>query len=139
MTTGSLNKQPVMVVNAPDSFKDYLDENIKTNAFKYDFISTDEFKEFKSDKTEYHKRLHKGLLICYFYAGDNDFLADNSNYASINRLIVELYTDYKDFNLEKTVEETLNAAGLVFSREESYISTEQMFQIVYESEVIING
>ena len=50
MTTGSLNKQPVMVVNAPDSFKDYLDENIKTNAFKYDFISTDEFKEFKSDK-----------------------------------------------------------------------------------------
>lgn len=78
-------------------------------------------------------------FICYFYAGDNDFLADNSNYASINRLIVELYTDYKDFSLEKTVEETLNAAGLVFSREESYISTEQMFQIVYESEVIING
>ena len=71
MTTGSLNKQPVMVVNAPDSFKDYLDENIKTNAFKYDFISTEEFKEFKSDKTEYHKRLHKGLLICYFYAGED--------------------------------------------------------------------
>ena len=78
-------------------------------------------------------------FICYFYAGDNDFLADNSNYASINRLIVELYTDYKDFSLEKKVEETLTAAGLVFSREESYISTEQMFQIVYESEVIING
>lgn len=78
-------------------------------------------------------------FICYFYAGDDDFLADNTNYVSINRLIVELYTDYKDFSLEKTVEETLNAAGLVFSREESYISTEQMFQIVYESEVIING
>lgn len=75
MTTGSLNKQPVMVVNAPDSFKDYLDENIKTNAFKYEFISADEFKEFKSDKADYHKRLHKGLLICYFYAGEdtNDF------------------------------------------------------------------
>lgn len=75
MTTGSLNKQPVMVVNAPDSFRDYLDENIKTNAFKYEFISADEFKEFKSDKADYHKRLHKGLLICYFYAGEdtNDF------------------------------------------------------------------
>lgn len=71
MTTGSLNKQPVMVVNAPDTFRDYLDENIKTNAFKYDFISTEEFKEFKSDKNEYHKRLHKGLLICYFYAGED--------------------------------------------------------------------
>lgn len=75
MTTGSLNKQPVMVVNAPDSFRDYLDENIKTNAFKYEFISADEFKEFKSDKADYHKRLHQGLLICYFYAGEdtNDF------------------------------------------------------------------
>lgn len=75
MTTGSLNKQPVIVVNAPDSFRDYLDENIKTNAFKYEFISADEFKEFKSDKADYHKRLHKGLLICYFYAGEdtNDF------------------------------------------------------------------
>ena len=41
MTTGSLNKQPVMVVNAPDSFRDYLDENIKTNALKYEFISAD--------------------------------------------------------------------------------------------------
>lgn len=78
-------------------------------------------------------------FICYFYAGDHDFIADNSNYAGINRLFVELYTDYKDFALEKRVEETLNAAGLVFSREESYIDTEQMYQIVYESEVIING
>lgn len=71
MTTGTLNKQPIMVVNAPDSFRDYLDENIKTNAFKYDFISAEEFKDFKSDKPEYHKKLHKGLLICYFYAGED--------------------------------------------------------------------
>lgn len=71
MTTGSLNKQPVMVVNAPDSFKDYLNENIKTNAFKYNFVDADDFKEYKSDKTEYHKQLHKGLLVCYFYAGEN--------------------------------------------------------------------
>lgn len=78
-------------------------------------------------------------FICYFYAGDHDYIADNSNYASINRLFVELYTDYKDFALEKQVEATLNAAGLVYAREESYIDTEQMYQIVYESEVIING
>ena len=82
MTTGSLNKQPVMVVNAPDSFKDYLNENIKTNAFKYNFVDADDFKEYKSDKTEYHKQLHKGLLVCYFYAGENtmDFDGEIGSY-----------------------------------------------------------
>ena len=49
MTTGSLNKQPVMVVNAPDSFKDYLDENIKTNAFKN---AIPEFKRFNIVESE---------------------------------------------------------------------------------------
>lgn len=78
-------------------------------------------------------------FICYFYAGDHDFIADNSNYTGINRLFVELYTDFKDFALEKQVEAALSAAGLVFSREDDYIQDERMYQTVYESEVIING
>ena len=69
MTTGTLNKQPVMVVNAPESFIEYIDDNVKANAFKYDFVSKEEFKAMKKDKNEYHRRLHKGLLVCYFYAG----------------------------------------------------------------------
>ncbi len=71
MTTGTLNKQPVMVVNAPESFIEYIDDNVKANAFKYDFVSKEEFKAMKKDKNEYHRRLHKGLLVCYFYAAND--------------------------------------------------------------------
>lgn len=77
-------------------------------------------------------------FICFWYPGDNDFVADNKNYSKINRLILELYTDSKDFELEKKVETALNEAGLVYTREEAYIDTERMFQISYESEVVIN-
>lgn len=78
-------------------------------------------------------------FICFFYAGDDDFIADNKNYQKINRLIVELYTDTKDFYLETEVEDALNDHGLVYTKEEVYIDTERMFQITYESEVIINA
>lgn len=78
-------------------------------------------------------------FICYFFAKDHDVIADNRNYVSVNHLYVELYTDNKNFSLERTIEEALNAAGIVWTRTESYIESELMYQIVYESEVIING
>ena len=78
-------------------------------------------------------------FICYFFAGSDDFKADNSNYAGINHLFVELYTDHKDFALEKTVQDALNAAGIVYERSEEYIDTESMYQITFESEVVITN
>ena len=56
-------------------------------------------------------------FICYYYDGDNDLLADNLNYQKIRRMVVELYTDEKDFSLETAVETMLNANGLVFSKD----------------------
>lgn len=78
-------------------------------------------------------------FICFFYAGSDDMAADNVNHARIERLIVELYCDNKDFALEKTVQDTLNSHGLFFTRSEMYIDSEQMYETIYESEVIING
>lgn len=78
-------------------------------------------------------------FICFWYASDNDMIADNVNYVKVNRLIIELYTDEKDFDLEETVETALNQSGLVYTRQEAYIDTEKMFQIAYESEVIITN
>ena len=50
---------------------------------------------------------------------------------------IPVYTDNKDFAIENAVEAALNAAGLVFSRNESYIDTEKMYMVSYETEVII--
>lgn len=78
-------------------------------------------------------------FICFYYDGDDDFKADNTNFQKIRPLTIELYTDNKDFALEAVIEATLNGNGLVYSRMESYISTEKMYMVTYQTEVIING
>lgn len=76
-------------------------------------------------------------FICFFYANDNDMKADDSNYQKIEHLIIELYTNNKDFQLEATVETALKNAGLVWSRNEEWIESERMLEVVYEMDVII--
>lgn len=76
-------------------------------------------------------------FICFYFPGDNDFKADNINYAKINRLIIELYTDSKDFALEAAVEQVLKDNELAFIRSETYIDSERMYEVIFETQVII--
>lgn len=78
-------------------------------------------------------------FLCFFYPDSADFMADNTNYQIIRPLTIELYTDNKDFALEALVENALASADLPFSRTEEYIDAERMFQITYDTEVVING
>lgn len=77
--------------------------------------------------------------ICFYYPNDDDFKADNTHYARINELIVELYTENKDFGSEAAVEAVLLSNEMVFGKVENYIDSEKMFQITYTMEVVING
>ena len=76
-------------------------------------------------------------FLCFFYGDSNDVLADNTNYTRIERLYIELYTDEKDFTLEKTVETTLNNYGIVFAKSQDYIDTERMHVTVYQSDIVL--
>lgn len=76
-------------------------------------------------------------FICFYFDGSDDLAADDLNYQRIRPLTLELYTDNKDFSLEETVEAALNSAGLVFSREETYIDSERMYMVTFLAEVII--
>lgn len=78
-------------------------------------------------------------FICFYFADSDDMSADNKNYVKVRRLIVELYTDNKDFEMEDTVETVLNEHGLFYSKSEVYIDTERMYEVIFESEVILNG
>lgn len=75
--------------------------------------------------------------LVFYYPGDNDFKADDSNYAKIRQLVVELYTDEKDFAQEAAVEAALD--GMVYERDETYLDSERMFEVSYTMEVLING
>lgn len=76
-------------------------------------------------------------FICFYYSGDNDLLADDTNYQKIRHLNVELYTDAKDFTLENTIETTLNQNGLVYRKLESYIDTEKLMMVTWECDMVV--
>lgn len=78
-------------------------------------------------------------FIVFFYSQTDDQYADNTNYQRIEVLNIELYTSEKDFEHEARVEKLLKDHGLSYYREENYIDAEKMYQIAYETEVIING
>lgn len=85
------------------------------------------------------KTAQKPPFLVFFYDNVDDVYADNANFQRIVKLNVELYTDNKDFALESTLEGVLTANALTYTKEESYIDSERMYQIAYESEVLING
>lgn len=76
-------------------------------------------------------------FICYFYSGSKDLYADQENYQRIEELNIELYTIRKDFDLEASIEAILKANGFTYSRQDSYIGDEKMWQIAYEMDVLI--
>lgn len=78
-------------------------------------------------------------FLIFYYGTSSDPFADNSNYASITGLVIELYTDSIDFSLQADIEAALKANGLTYTRSEEYIDSERMHMTTYESEVLING
>lgn len=76
-------------------------------------------------------------FICFYFDRSNDLYADNSNYQTIDNLIIELYTKEKDFELEQTLESVLRSHGMVWSREETPLDDEQMYMEIYNLNVII--
>ena len=76
-------------------------------------------------------------FVCFYFPYSNDLAADNTNYQRIRPLVLELYTDNKDFTLEQTVENILNQNGLVYSREETFLDSEKMYMVTFQTNIII--
>lgn len=74
--------------------------------------------------------------VIYYYPDRDDVMADNMNYVKVATLRIELYTETKDFTTEETIE---NSLPFPYSKDVEYLDCEKMYQITYESEVIING
>lgn len=77
--------------------------------------------------------------ICYYLPNSDNMAADNSVYQKISAVNVELYTKEKDTATEATLEAVLATFGIVWEKSETYLNDEHMYEILYESEVLING
>jgi hypothetical protein len=74
-------------------------------------------------------------FICWLIPKTNNFGADGKVYHRINALDIELYTDQKDFELEKKIEEQLDEKNIFWEKTEEYIKSENMYEVLYEMEV----
>jgi len=78
-------------------------------------------------------------FLIFYYPGRNDFMADGINYQHITKLNIELYTDDKDFDSEAKIEEVLEENSIAYEKEEQYIYSERMYEVLYTMEVVLNG
>lgn len=74
----------------------------------------------------------KPPFIVYYATGADSFGADNKTYSKTNRMNIELYTAKKVPALEEITEEVLDTAGIYYDKSETYIQSEELYQILYE-------
>ena len=79
----------------------------------------------------------KPPFVCFFYTGSNDLYADVTNYQKIEGLSIELYSADKRFDLEETIESSLNECGLTYYKEENFIDSEKLFMTSYDMEIVL--
>lgn len=67
--------------------------------------------------------------------GENTFGADNFMYFSFKQLNIELYTDEKSPETEERVEEVLLQHNLYYTKTETWIESEKLYEVLYQMEV----
>ena len=65
----------------------------------------------------------------------DNFAADGIVYFKMNRLHIELYTDLKQPDLEESVEAVLLKHGIFYSKSETWIESEKLYEVLYGMEV----
>lgn len=81
----------------------------------------------------------KELPFMVWYYGDTKrFLADGIVYAQCDEVIVELYSDRQNPELEQRVEAALEAHGLAYQMQREWLQAESMHETIYLTEVYRN-
>ena len=89
-------------------------------------VAYDHFAEGESPKPPF---------IIYLYPRADNFPADGVAYHKQDVLHIELYTNKKNLSLEENVEAVLDGHGLFYTKSETWIPEEKMYEVLYETEV----
>jgi hypothetical protein len=75
-------------------------------------------------------------IVVWITPGTDNFFADGKTYKKITKLDIELYTDDKDWELEKKLEEILDKHDIAWEQTASeWLESEKMWESLYEMEV----
>lgn len=72
----------------------------------------------------------------YYFPSSRAEAADNIRHAGVATINVELYTREKNFLLEHTVEQIFERFDLVPDKTETFLPSENMYQVLYQMEDI---
>ena len=71
LSTGSFASRPIIIVDAPDSFKQYIDENIDAQVFNYEFWTHNKFDKYAGNDDIY-SIVKNGTVVCVFSSGEKN-------------------------------------------------------------------
>ena len=77
--------------------------------------------------------------VVFRLPNSNNFAADGNVYKAVTALYIELYTEKKDLATEKKLEDVLNNKIGFYNKLETLVISEKMYQIIYSTEVLIDG
>ena len=96
MSTGSFSKKPIILVGAPKSFHDYVNETADANVYTYKDLSYSEFNKFIETEEKMKELLKGGTVICYFGSDDGD------EDISFDDIVSDYYNELAKGNSEAT-------------------------------------
>ena len=74
-------------------------------------------------------------FICYLIPGSDNFAADGKVYFKMNEVRIEVYTDFKDLDLESRVEGVLDGHEIFYNKSETWIQSEKLYEVMYAFEM----
>ena len=74
-------------------------------------------------------------FICYLIPGSDNFAADGRVYFKLNEVRIEIYTDFKDLDLESRVESVLDGHEIFYNKSETWIQSEKLYEVMYAFEM----
>lgn len=75
-------------------------------------------------------------FICWMVDYTDDLKADDFNYVGRTNVRIELYYQTPNWEDQEKLERQLQSLDLTFDKEEVWIEQEQIYQMIYESELI---
>ena len=69
--------------------------------------------------------------MIYFFAASDNFSADGRAYFKVNEVHLELYTDNKNPEIEKKLEDILDSHNIFYDKTETYIESEKLYEVLY--------
>ena len=141
LSTGSLQSHPVTLINAPDSFVEYVDENPKSSFYSFTWLTLEEAEDMEEGWVEATKE--KNGIFVMFFASENkhivdfdscvedyysrlaygrntnnlnmiveiDYAGDYSSYLQAEQFKVDVADGYSSYLLENLGQEYLDAGG----------------------------